>query len=160
MAGGGSPPSADSGAGSVPAATPKEPGSAIAPFPPDRARVDGPAETAIFGEPSLLTPADGNGASGKPRRDGDVLSAVYTSKRDEGFDVTSSAADRVAAAVPQSPLGRWVLGFALLVLAIAALPRHLIPDGRLGYLLATRRIEVAALGGSLFLGVVVVLGLA
>ena len=59
----------------------------------------------------------------------------------------------------QSNIGRVLSILGVLFVLVAAMPRRVIPDERVGTLLATRRPEVVAVGVSLFLGVSLVLGL-
>lgn len=79
---------------------------------------------------------------------------------DEGVGIEAFSPGRLADEVPESLLGSLLLIVAVLLLALAALPRVAVPDPRLGRLLGARRVELAAAGASLFLGVLVVVGLA
>ena len=122
----------------------------------------GALETNVFGQPRFLAPGSANGAGTSSERvpsEGAVLSAVYEGNNGDGFDFTSSTAG-LTEEVSQSPLGRLLIGLALLLFVIAAFPRKVVRGPIVGHLVAARRIEVAAVGASLFVGVLVVLGLA
>ena len=120
-------------------------------------------ETSIFGPPGFLTPGSANGGGASTERvrsEGAVLSAVYEGNNGDGFDFTSSTAGRLTEEVSQSPLGRLLIGLAMLLFVIAAFPRNVVRAPVLGHFVAARRIELAAVGASLFVGVLLVLGLA
>ena len=120
-------------------------------------------ETSIFGPPGFLAPGSANGGGASTERvrsEGAVLSAVYEGNNGDGFDFTSSTVGRLTEEVSQSPLGRLLVCLALVFFAIAAFPRNMVRTPVLGPLVAARRIELAAVGASLFVGVLLVLGLA
>lgn len=86
--------------------------------------------------------------------------SVSAGEPDEGLGIEAFTPGRLADEVPESLLGSLLLIVAVLLLALAALPRVAIPDPRLGRMLGARRVELAAVGASLFLGVLLVVGLA
>lgn len=119
--------------------------------------------TNVLGQPSFLSPTtanEGGASSGRVPSGSTVLSAVYEGDDGDGFDFTSSTVGRLTEEASQSPLGRLLIGLALLLFVIAAFPRKVVRAPILGHVVAARRVEVAAIGASLFVGVFVVLGLA
>ena len=68
--------------------------------------------------------------------------------------------DGLASELPRNPFGLLLLGLAALLVAIAALPREVIPSGRLGALVADRRVELVSVGATVFVTAVLTLGLA
>lgn len=114
------------------------------------------------GEPGLAAPgAKGGAQDERVESAGAAQPAGFEAEPDEGsgFGFRAFSPGRLAEEVPQSPLGSVLLALAVLLLGVALLPRVAIPDPRLGRLLVAKRIEVAAVGASLFLGVLLVIGL-
>lgn len=114
------------------------------------------------GEPGLAAPGAKSAAQDeRVESAGAAQPAGFEAEPDEGsgFGFRAFSPGRLAEEVPQSPLGSVLLALAVLLLGVALLPRVAIPDPRLGRLLVAKRIEVAAVGASLFLGVLLVIGL-
>ena len=118
-------------------------------------------------EPGVAGPAVGGVAGAQASRSGgdrsesvDSPASVSAGEPDEGLGIEAFTPGRLADEVPESLLGSLLLIVAVLLLALAVLPRVAIPDPRLGRLLGARRVELAAVGASLFLGVLLVVGLA
>jgi len=126
----------------------------------------GAAAESAPGAPGAATGPDGGSEPGTetesaPSPSQPVASrSVSEGEPDEGVGIEAFSPGRLAEDVPESLLGSLLLIVAVLLLALAALPRVVIPDPRLGRLLVGRRVEVAAIGASLFLGVLLVVGLA
>lgn len=77
---------------------------------------------------------------------------------DEGRG-SSSPGDLVAE-LPRIPLGMVLLGLAALLVGIAAIPREAIPPGRVGSLVAERRLELVSVGATVLVTAVLTLALA
>jgi hypothetical protein len=96
------------------------------------------------------------GAGSGPRAG--IASARYSTTGSEGGDARSPHG--LASDLPRNPLGVLLLGLAALLVAIAALPRRAIPAGRLGALVADRKVELVSVGATVFVTAVLTLGLA
>lgn len=144
--------------------------TAAAPAPPADPTVPGDhpsaAETGIHtdfatterGAVRRLPPAgeaDGP-AEAPPAR---IASARFT-LTGSGDDRSGGSAGGLAGGLPRSPLGLLLLGLAALLVAIAAIPRDVIPDRRLGALVADRRLELVSVGVTIFVTAVLTLALA
>lgn len=121
----------------------------------------GPLEVGAFGEPDVTVQGGVLGATSDRDRVGSgALPTTDETASGADLGIEAFSPGRLAEEVPKSLLGTLLVAVALLLLGIAVLPRSAIPDPRLGQLLVARRVEVAAAGASLFLGVLVVIGLA
>ena len=125
-------------------------------FEPGSSDVPGAASPAVVG----VAGAQGGRSGGDRSQSVASPSSVSAGEPDEGLGIEAFTPGRLADEVPESLLGSLLLVVAVLLLALAALPRVVIPDPRLGRLLVARRVELAAVGASLFLGVLLVVGLA
>jgi hypothetical protein len=122
-----------------------------------RPRATRETETAGAGGSSLpRSPADGTQNKGT-RVEAAPVGFIRPSPH-EGRG-PSSAGDLVAD-VPRVPLGVVLLGLAALLVAIAAIPREAIPPGRLGALVADRRLELVSVGATVLVTAVLTLALA
>ena len=107
--------------------------------------------------PPLAASQDGPGGDEGPRAG--VASARFSrTGSEEGRNALSP--NGLASELSRNPFAILLLGLAALLVAIAAIPREVLPARRLGALVADRRVELVSVGATVFVTAVLTLALA
>ncbi len=124
--------------------------------PPEQLGVPGWDAGAVAGSSSGGT-ADSQSASTPTGPTEGVLSAAQRSQPGEGSGGGRSfAPGTLFSETTQSPYGLLLVLAAALLLGVALIPRSAVPNARLAHAVAGRRVELAAMSVSVFVGVLVV----